>query len=61
MTSWPSLKTDPKNAGASRVDREVVVDGKLVTSRKPDDLPAFCREAIALFSGSGEQPRRAAE
>ncbi|HZT87245.1 MAG TPA: type 1 glutamine amidotransferase domain-containing protein, partial [Stellaceae bacterium] len=42
MTSWPSLKTDLKNAGAEWIDREVVVDGNLVTSRKPDDLPAFC-------------------
>jgi protease I len=50
MTSWPSLKTDLKNAGANWVDREVVRDGRLVTSRKPDDLPAFCREMIDLFS-----------
>ena len=49
MTSWPSLKTDMKNAGANWVDREVVRDGKLVSSRKPDDLPAFCREMIDLF------------
>ena len=50
MTSWPSLKTDLRNAGASWVDEEVVVDGNLVTSRKPDDLPAFNREAIKLFA-----------
>jgi protease I len=49
MTSWPSLKTDLRNAGANWVDREVVRDGKLLTSRKPDDLPAFCREMIDLF------------
>jgi protease I len=49
MTSWPSLKTDLRNAGANWVDREVVRDGTLVTSRKPDDLPAFCREIIDLF------------
>lgn len=61
VTSWPSLKTDLKNAGANWVDREVVVDGNLVTSRKPDDLPAFCREAIRLFAGNRQQPRRAAE
>jgi protease I len=42
MTSWPSLQTDLRNAGADWVDEEVVVDGKLVTSRKPDDLPALC-------------------
>lgn len=41
LTSWPSLKTDLKNAGASWVDREVVVDKGIITSRKPDDLPAF--------------------
>ena len=41
MTSWPSLQTDLRNAGAEWVDEEVVVDGNLVTSRKPDDLPAF--------------------
>ncbi len=41
LTSWPSVKTDLKNAGANWVDQEVAVDGKLITSRKPDDLPAF--------------------
>jgi len=50
MTSWPSLRTDLRNAGADWVDREAVVDGNLVTSRKPDDLPAFNREMIALFA-----------
>jgi protease I len=50
MTSWPSLKTDLRNAGAEWVDEEVVVDGKLVTSRKPDDLPAFNRATIELFA-----------
>ena len=49
MTSWPSLKTDLKNAGAQWVDEQVVADGKLVTSRKPDDIPAFNREMIKLF------------
>ena len=49
MTSWPSLQTDLRNAGAEWVDEEVVVDGKLVTSRKPDDIPAFNRAAIELF------------
>jgi protease I len=52
MTSWPSLKTDLKNAGANWVDKEVVVDQKLVTSRKPDDVPAFNREMIQLFKAA---------
>ncbi|WP_437932447.1 type 1 glutamine amidotransferase domain-containing protein [Sorangium sp. So ce291] len=42
LTSWPSIKTDLLNAGARWVDREVVEDGNLITSRRPDDLPAFC-------------------
>lgn len=46
VTSWPSLKMDLKNAGATWVDEEVVVDRGLVTSRKPDDLPAFCAKMI---------------
>jgi protease I len=41
MTSWPSVKTDLENAGATWVDREVAIDGRFITSRKPDDLPAF--------------------
>ena len=54
MTSWPSLKTDLTNAGAEWVDAEVVVDGKLVTSRKPDDIPAFNREIKRLFSQAAQ-------
>jgi protease I len=46
MTSWPSLRTDLRNAGADWVDEEVVIDGNLITSRKPDDLPAFCRAVV---------------
>jgi protease I len=46
VTSWPSLRTDLENAGATWVDREVVTDHGLVTSRKPDDIPAFNRKAI---------------
>lgn len=53
MTSWPSLKSDLKNAGANWVDEEVVVDGNLVTSRKPDDIPAFNEKMIELFSETG--------
>jgi protease I len=59
MTSWPSLKTDLKNAGAEWVDQEVVVDGNLVTSRKPDDLPAFNREFIKVLSAQTGGMRKA--
>jgi protease I len=52
MTSWSSLKTDLRNAGANWVDREVVTDGQFITSRKPDDLPAFNRTIIEALSGS---------
>jgi protease I len=51
MTSWPSLEADLRNAGANWVDEEVVVDRGLVTSRKPDDLPAFCARMIDEFAG----------
>jgi protease I len=50
VTSWPSIQTDLKNAGANWVDREVVVDRGLITSRKPDDIPAFARTAIEEFA-----------
>lgn len=50
MTSWPSLQTDLRNAGANWTDKEVVTDNGLVTSRKPDDLPAFCRKMIEEFA-----------
>jgi protease I len=50
MTSWPSLQTDLKNAGANWVDQEVVTDNGLVTSRKPDDLPAFNKKMIEEFA-----------
>jgi protease I len=49
MTSWPSLRADLQNAGATWLDKEVVIDQNLVTSRKPDDLPAFNREMTKLF------------
>lgn len=52
VTSWPSLKTDVTNAGGKWVDREVVVDGNLVTSRKPDDIPVFNEKMLALFSAA---------
>ena len=50
LTSWPSLQTDLRNAGAEWVDETVVSDGNLVTSRKPDDLPAFCDALVKLFA-----------
>jgi len=58
VTSWPSLHTDLKNAGAKWVDREVVEDDNLVTSRKPDDLPAFNKKIVELFSqGTQHEPQ----
>ena len=50
LTSWPSLQTDLRNAGATWVDETVVRDGRLVTSRNPKDLPAFCEAIVALFA-----------
>jgi len=50
LTSWPSLQTDIRNAGGDWVDREVVTDQGLVSSRKPDDLPAFCSKIIEEFA-----------
>jgi protease I len=50
MTSWPSLRVDLRNAGADWKDEEVVTDHGLVTSRKPDDLPAFCRKMVEEFA-----------
>ena len=61
MTSWPSLRMDLTNAGAIWVDEEVVQDGRYVTSRKPDDLPAFCARMIALFADSRSRREAAAE
>jgi protease I len=49
MTSYPSVQTDLRNAGARWVNREVVVDRDLVTSRSPDDIPAFNRAMIRIF------------
>lgn len=60
ITSWPSLKTDLMNAGAEWVDREVVVDRGLVTSRKPADIPAFNQKMIEEFAANRDARRRAA-
>jgi protease I len=53
LTSWPSVRTDLRNAGANVVDQEVATDGNLVTSRSPDDLPAFCGAIVETFARSG--------
>ncbi len=61
VTSWPSIRTDLKNAGANWIDREVVVDQGLVTSRRPDDLPAFNAKIIEEFAeGRHAAQRRSA-
>ena len=56
LTSWPAIKTDVRNAGGNWVDQEVVVDNGLVTSRKPDDIPAFNKKMIEEF-GEGRHPK----
>lgn len=56
VTSWPSLKTDLRNAGANWVDKDVVVDNGLVTSRKPDDIPAFNKKMIEEFAEGVHAP-----
>ena len=60
ITSWPSLKTDLKNAGAKWIDEEVITDNGLVTSRKPDDLPAFNRKMIEEFAQGQHSRQKAA-
>jgi protease I len=57
LTSWPTLQTDIRNAGGEWVDEEVVVDGGIVTSRKPDDIPAFTKKMIEEFC-EGRHPAR---
>jgi protease I len=62
LTSWPSVRTDLRNAGAEVVDEQVVTDGSLTTSRSPDDLPAFCDRIVTEFArtpqstGAGSTP-----
>ena len=60
VTSWPSLQTDLRNAGADWVDREVVTDQGLVTSRKPDDIPAFNRKMMEEFAEGEHEGQHAA-
>ena len=59
VTSWPSIRTDLRNAGADWIDREVVVDEGLVTSRKPDDIPAFNRKMIEEIGEGIHEGQRA--
>jgi protease I len=60
ITSWPSLETDLRNAGAEWVDEEVHVDQGLVSSRKPDDLPAFCAKVVEEFAEGIHEGQKAA-
>ena len=55
LTSWPSVKTDLKNAGANWVDKEVVTDGQFISSRKPDDIPAFSQALIEALGRAKEK------
>jgi protease I len=52
LTSWPSVETDVRNAGGTWVDEEVVIDGNITSSRKPDDLPAFCSTIVEQFASA---------
>ena len=57
ITSWPSLETDIKNAGGAWVDKQVQLDQKLLTSRKPEDLPAFCAQLVDLLADAIDERR----
>jgi protease I len=52
LTSWPSVRTDLRNAGANVIDEEVVMDGNITSSRSPNDLPAFCNAVVERFAGT---------
>ena len=58
LTSWPSLRTDIQNAGGLWVDHAVETDQRLVTSRRPDDLPAFSRKLLEIFTGAIDERRQ---
>ena len=58
LTSWPSVRTDLRNAGAEVVDEQVVTDGNITTSRSPDDLPAFCERIVQEFAARPADRRR---
>jgi protease I len=60
MTSYPSVRTDLRNAGAEVVDEEVVTDQGLVSSRNPDDLPAFCAKVVEEFAEGRHEARTGA-
>jgi len=60
IASWPSLRTDLENAGATWMDEQAVTDGNLVSSRNPDDIPAFNQAVIHLFSEAQKQRQRPA-
>ncbi|GAA4221775.1 protease I [Streptosporangium album] len=55
ITSWPSIRTDLRNAGATVVDEEVVIDRQIISSRSPADLPAFCAAIVEQFAKAGQQ------
>ena len=57
LTSWPTLQTDIRNAGGTWVDKEVVVDDGIVTSRKPDDIPAFSKKMVEEFAEGKHEGR----
>ena len=59
VTSWPSLQTDIRNAGGNWVDQEVVADQRLITSRKPDDIPAFNKKMVEVFAEGKHAEQRA--